>query len=105
MQAEAPSIPSRGIKEFRKGVDVFRVFCWLAAVATVVTLIWILFEITHQAWPAIKQFGFGFLTDSQWIPSRDQYGVLPFLVGTAVSSVLALLIALPLGLAIAIFLS
>ncbi len=105
MQAEAPTIPPRGIKEFRKGVDVFRVFCWLAAAATVVTLIWILFEITHQAWPAMKLFGFGFLTDSQWIPSRDQYGVLPFLVGTAVSSVLAILIALPLGLAIAIFLS
>lgn len=94
-----------GIKEFRKAPDVFRAFCWVASVAAVATLAWILFEITKQSWPAIQKFGFGFLTSAKWLPNREVFGVLPFLVGTGVSSLIALIFALPLGLAVAIFLS
>ena len=94
-----------GIKEFRKGVDVFRILCWVAAAATVATLAYIIVEIALQSGPAFKKFGLGFLTSSDWIPSRNQYGVFPFLLGTAVSSLIALLFAFPLGLAISIFLS
>lgn len=86
-------------------VDIFRIFCQVAAVATVATLAWILYQITEQAWPAIQEFGFGFVTGSKWRPNRDIFGVLPFLVGTVVSSFIALLFALPLGLAVAISLS
>ena len=95
---EEPEAPHRG-------VDIFRVFCQVAAVATVATLAWILYQITEQAWPAIQEFGFSFVTGSKWQPNRNTFGVLPFLVGTAVSSFIALLFALPLGLAVAIFLS
>ncbi len=62
-------------------------------------------EIAHQAWPAIQKFGFDFITGVRWTPNRDLYGVLPFLVGTAVSSLIAIFLALPLGLAVALFLS
>jgi phosphate transport system permease protein len=79
--------------------------CWIASGATVVLLGFILGEILVKAWPAICKFGFGFLTGIQWAPNRDSYGVLPVLIGTAASSFIALLFALPLGLAIAIFLS
>jgi phosphate transport system permease protein len=65
----------------------------------------ILGEILVKAGPAISKFGLGFLTGVQWTPNRDLYGVLPVLIGTAASSFIALLFALPLGLAIAIFLS
>lgn len=102
---ETTALQQGGIKEFRKGPDFFRVLCWVASAATVATLAWILFEITHQAWPAIKEFGFEFITSSKWLPNREKFGVLPFLVGTATSSLIALLFALPLGLAVAIFLS
>ena len=54
---------------------------------------------------AAAEFGLGFLGGAKWQPSRDLYGVLPFLVGTGVSSLIAILLALPLGLAVAIFLS
>jgi phosphate transport system permease protein len=94
-----------GIKEFRKAPDFFRILCWVASAATVATLGWILFEITEQAWPAIKQCGLDFITSSKWLPNREKFGVLPFLVGTVSSSVIALVFALPLGLAVAIFLS
>jgi phosphate transport system permease protein len=101
----APSAENGGIKEFRKGPDIFRAFCWVASAAAVATLVWILFEITKQSWPAIEKFGFGFLTSAKWLPNREVFGVLPFLVGTGVSSLIALIFALPLGLAVAIFLS
>ncbi len=77
----------------------------MAAAATVATLAWIVIEIVRQAWPAIKEFGFGFVVGTTWTPNRGIFGVLPFLIGTVVSSFIAILFALPLGLAVAIFLS
>jgi phosphate transport system permease protein len=105
MRSDAPAIEQGGIKEFQKRPDVFRAFCWLASAAAVATLAWIIFEITRQSGPAVQKFGLGFLTDSKWVPNRNIFGVAPFLIGTTVSSLIALIFALPLGLAIAIFLS
>ncbi len=92
-------------REYRPRPDFFRMACWLASGLTVLLLVFILGEIFTKAWPAIHQFGFGFITGVQWSPNREVFGVLPVLIGTAASSLLALLLALPLGLAIAIFLS
>ncbi len=93
------------IQKFRPRTDYFRGACWIAAVLTILLLALIFGEILFKAWPAIEQFGFGFITGTKWSPNRDVYGVLPVLIGTAASSLLALLFALPLGLAIALFLS
>jgi phosphate transport system permease protein len=100
---ESP-IPSFSRKGFR--FDLFRVFTWVASAATVATLLCIAASILIQAWPAISHFGLGFFTSVAWKPSDpENYGVLPYLVGTAISSLIALLFALPLGVLIAIFLS
>jgi phosphate transport system permease protein len=53
---------------------------------------------------SIRQFGFAFLTSRQWNPIKGEYGALPFIYGTVVSSLIALLIAVPLSLGIAVFL-
>jgi len=53
---------------------------------------------------SIRQFGFGFLTSSQWNPVKGEYGALPFIYGTVVSSLIALLISVPFSLGIAVFL-
>jgi phosphate transport system permease protein len=103
--SDRPSTAPGSLEDFRVGPDYFRILCWVAAAATVATLAWIVGEIVHQAWPAIKEFGLGFIVGTQWIPNRGEFGVLPFLVGTTVSSFIAILFALPLGLAVAIFLS
>jgi phosphate transport system permease protein len=105
MQTDAPAIEQGGIKEFQKRPDLFRALCWVGSVATVATLAWIIFEIGRQAMPSVQKFGLEFLTNSKWVPNREIFGVAPFLIGTAVSSLIALIFALPLGLAIAIFLS
>ncbi|MBV8276937.1 MAG: phosphate ABC transporter permease subunit PstC, partial [Verrucomicrobia bacterium] len=77
-----------------------------ASVATVATLVCIAASILVQAWPAIAHFGLGFFTTVAWKTNDpENYGVLPYLVGTAMSSLIALLLALPLGVLIAIFLS
>ena len=100
------AVPSSGlVREYRPRPDLFRAGCWIASGATVALLGFILGEILFKAWPAICKYGFGFLTGIQWAPNRDSFGVLPVLIGTAASSFIALLFALPLGLAIAIFLS
>ncbi len=79
--------------------------CLLASVLTITLLAFIVGEILFKAWPAISKFGLGFITGKQWSPNREVFGVLPVLIGTTASSFLALLVSLPLGLAIAIFLS
>ncbi len=96
-------IPVR--REYRPRPDLFRAACWVAAVFTIALLGFIIGQILFKAWPAISKFGFGFLTGIQWSPNRDLFGVLPVLIGTVASSAIAILIALPLGLAIALFLS
>jgi len=58
-----------------------------------------------ESGPSIKAFGFKFLVNSHWNPITDEYGALPYIYGTLASSLLALLIAVPLGLGCSIFLS
>lgn len=103
------SIPVRSdrpfTREYRPRTDFFKGACWLASILTVLLLAFILGEIFTKAWPAVQRFGFGFLTGVQWSPNREIFGVLPVIVGTAASSLIALLLALPLGLAIALLLS
>lgn len=78
---------------------------WLASIAAVVVLLWILESIVTPAWPAIQQSGLSFFTGTVWDVNRNHYGALPFLIGTTASSLIALCIALPLGVFIALFLS
>lgn len=77
----------------------------LAGWGTVALLVWIAFQIGYVAWPALHQYGLGFIVARDWDPSHDTYGALALIYGTVVSSLLALLIATPLGVAIAIFLT
>ncbi|MEO0949495.1 MAG: phosphate ABC transporter permease subunit PstC, partial [Cyanobacteria bacterium J06641_5] len=92
--------------ELEKTLD--RSFIWLTrlfAYGIALVLLLIALSVTTQAWPAIKEFGLGFLWNSSWNPVEDDYGALPTIVGTMVSSLIALLLAVPLGVGAAIFLS
>ena len=62
--------------------DLFLVLTWVASVAAVVTLLWILESIVTPAWPAIQQTGLNFFTSTVWDVNRDRYGAMPFLIGT-----------------------
>ncbi|MEO6866272.1 MAG: phosphate ABC transporter permease subunit PstC [Gemmatimonadaceae bacterium] len=75
------------------------------AVCIPLLLIAIAVEIGRAAWPALHHFGFGFLTSSEWDVRAGKFGAAPAIFGTLVSSLIALLIATPLALGVAVFLS
>jgi phosphate transport system permease protein len=76
-----------------------------AALAAVVLLGAIVWKVVDLAWPAMSKYGVGFITGETWDPVRRTFGALPFIYGTAISSFIALLIATPLAIAIALWLS
>ena len=55
--------------------------------------------------PAFKAFGFGFITDEAWRPTRERFGALASIYGTVVTSLIAMIIAVPVGIGVAIFLT
>jgi phosphate transport system permease protein len=74
----------------------------LAILALVVYILW---KIGGQAWPAIREHGLGFLTSMTWDVSRERFGIRPEIWGTLYSSILALIIGGLFGVAVAIFLT
>ncbi|MDP8933933.1 MAG: phosphate ABC transporter permease subunit PstC [Cyanobacteriota bacterium] len=83
-------------------------FIWLTRILGIgvgVILLVIALTVGYRALPAIQQYGLGFLVGSDWNPVKEEYGALPMIYGTIVSSAIALLIAVPLGVGTAIFLS
>ncbi|MGD1918674.1 MAG: phosphate ABC transporter permease subunit PstC [Pleurocapsa sp.] len=83
-------------------------FYWIAkilAFAIAGVLVWITIQVAIKAMPAIQEFGLGFISTSSWNPVNSQYGVWPAIYGTLVSSLIALVISVPIGLGVAIFLS
>ncbi|HEY2103584.1 MAG TPA: phosphate ABC transporter permease subunit PstC, partial [Chthoniobacterales bacterium] len=85
-----------------------RLFEWLtlAMALTVIALVFLVgWQLARGSSGAIQKFGFHFLTTSTWDPVAEQYGALPFIYGTAVSSLIALIIAVPLSIATAVYLT
>ena len=67
--------------------------------AVIVLFVW---SVLHTAWPAIREFGFHMVTGSSWVPGTGPYGALPLLVDTLLTTLIALVIAVPVGLASAL---
>jgi phosphate transport system permease protein len=86
------------------GDAVFRVLMLSVALLMVSIVIAMMIALASDAMPSIRQFGFGFLTGHQWNPVKGEFGALPFVYGTVVSSLIALLISVPFSLGVAVFL-
>ena len=83
---------------------LFRILCFSAAMLLMATLLGLILSLAWGGWPALSHFGFSFFTSSTWDPVSDTYGAAGPIVGTLVTAFLALVIALPLAIGIAIFL-
>jgi phosphate transport system permease protein len=92
-------------REANLGDLAFRLITALFAGLVIVLLLWMAWEMGVASKLSLAEFGLGFITSTEWNPVRDEYGGLPFVYGTVVSSILALLIAVPISLGIAIYLS
>ena len=89
----------------RVGDVAIKVITALAALAAVVLLGAVIWKVIHLAWPAITKYGLAFITESTWDPVKETFGALAFIYGTAMSSLIALVIATPLAIAIALWLT
>jgi phosphate transport system permease protein len=84
---------------------VFGFFSKLSAVITLSLLAAILTSLVISAWPAISKYGFSFLTSTVWDPVKEEFGGLVMIYGTIATSLIALIIAVPVSFGIALFLT
>lgn len=82
-----------------KGVSFFFAFSVIILMAA------IFFILVKESWLSIEKFGFGFLFSTAWDPVQSDFGALPAIYGTVVSSIIAIVIALPISIGIAVFLT
>ena len=99
----APAIASLERRSY--GDVLFRALLTVAAVAIPLLLGFLVYELWAGSRLAIGEFGLGFVTSSEWNPVTGRFGALPLIFGTLFSSFLALLIAVPLSLGVAVYLT
>ena len=87
----------------RRGDSIFKVVALVDGLFVLAVLALIAVSTTREAWPAFKEEGFGFITSSTWVPADGQFGALAFIYGTVLSSFIAIVLAVPVSLGIALY--
>jgi phosphate transport system permease protein len=93
------------LQRLRLGDVAFRWLTRMAAVAVLLILGGIIVSLVYGSWPALRTFGLEFLYDESWNPVTEKFGAIAPIYGTVVTSIIAMLIAVPIGLFIALFLT
>jgi phosphate transport system permease protein len=93
------------LRRLRGGDAAFRIVTRMSVYCVLLILSGVIVSLVSGALPAMHEFGFGFLTTEVWNPVTDKFGALAPIYGTLVTSAIAMLIAVPVGLMIAIFLT
>jgi phosphate transport system permease protein len=83
--------------------DAFRIASLLAGLAILVVLLLIAVTMLNHAWPAFREAGLSFFTSREWVPNEGKFGALAFIYGTAVVATIAVIIAVPVSVGIALF--
>lgn len=104
MSAEAVT-RAKVLGRLRVGDVVFRHLTRAAALGVLLLLSGVIFSLVRGSIPALRTFGFGFFVSERWNPVTENFGALPAIYGTIVTSFIAMLIAVPVGLMIAFFLT
>ncbi len=110
MQAAEPrAVPNfqRRTRRVVRTLQLEHLFRWLvtaAALSVFALVLAMMYELTRQAWPAIHKFGLGFIWSTDWNPPKERFGALPFIAGTLVTSMLALVFGTIVGVGAALFL-
>jgi phosphate transport system permease protein len=102
---ETSAVPIRSMPQHRFGDVAFKWLTLLMALSVFALIALIGFELSKGSHLALVKFGWHFLGTSTWDPVAEQFGALPFIFGTLVSSLIALLIAMPISIATAVYLT
>ncbi len=102
---EAVDLHAEQVRKFGFQDRLFHYTTQLFALLVLATLLGILISLAIEAWPTFRQFGASFLWTNVWSVPDDEYGALAAIYGTVVTSVIALLIAVPVSFGIALFLT
>jgi phosphate transport system permease protein len=93
----------QGSPGMQRSDRLFRALTASAGLTVLVVLAAIVVSMTHEAWPAFRHEGLDYLTRSEWNPNTDSYGALAMIYGTVVVSAIAIVVAVPISLGIALF--
>jgi phosphate transport system permease protein len=96
---------SRALGRLRLTDVVFRNLTRAAAIAVLAILGGVMIALATGAWPALRTFGINFVIEQRWNPVTEKFGAIAPIYGTVVTSFIAMLIAVPVGLMIAMFLT
>src|SRR5512146_683796 len=101
-----PSFSSRVKQLWQHGDPLYRALLLLATLLVLLLVIAIGYELWQNSLLSRQEFGWKFIITSDWDPALNKsFGALPFILGTLVTSIIALLVAIPLGLGTALFLA
>jgi len=98
-------LPPTAGRTSSKGDSPFRLLITVLACAIIVIFLLSIYELTSTSWLSIKTFGLSFLTRVVWNPVTGQFGALNFVIGTLLTSLIALIIAVPLAIGSSIFIT
>jgi len=101
----APPFVATPSKKLRRYDRVAFLASVLSGLIILLLLAGILFELVSLSLPALRRYGLGFLTSTEWDAVNEEFGALPYLYGTLVSSAVALTIAVPFGIGTALYLT
>ena len=101
---ETPSLFKRGISYKKQDTIAFNILRGFALLVVVLLGVMV-YQLFEASAPAIKEFGLSFVIDDFWNPVEDEFGALPFIYGTLVTSFIAIFIAAPVSIAIALFIN
>jgi phosphate transport system permease protein len=104
-QAAVVQPPARKKQSSQTGDRIARLTALLFAISLLAVAALLVFELFMRSAPAIHKLGFGFLISSQWNPVTEDFGAVPLVYGTVITSLVAMLLSIPLGLGAAIFLA
>lgn len=105
LNAPARLSASRLSRAWQHGDRFYKVLITLAALSVLLLVVAIGYELWHSSALSREKFGLNFITTNDWDPVAESFGALPFILGTLVTSIIALIIAIPIGLGVAIFLA
>jgi phosphate transport system permease protein len=96
---------ARTLDRLRTSDSIFRGLTFAAAIGVLALLSGVMISLVVGSLPAVRAFGFGFLVSERWNPVTEVFGALPAIYGTIITSFIAMLIAVPVGLLVAYFLT